>query len=38
MQELAINLMAAKMSAAQALEGQFSQEGLSALTEGAGVA
>ncbi|MCT1403875.1 DEAD/DEAH box helicase family protein [Paenibacillus sp. p3-SID867] len=36
MQELAINLMAAKMSAAQALEGQFSQEGLSALTEGAG--
>lgn len=36
MQELAINLMAAKMSAAQALEGQFSQEGLSALTEGSG--
>ncbi len=36
MQELAINLMAAKMSAALALEGQFSQEGLSALTEGSG--
>ena len=36
MQELAINLMAAKMSAALALEGQFSQEGLAALTEGSG--
>jgi hypothetical protein len=36
MQELAINLMAAKMSAAMALEGQFSQEGLAALTEGSG--
>ncbi|MFX3637350.1 MAG: hypothetical protein ACE3L7_01745 [Candidatus Pristimantibacillus sp.] len=36
MQELAINLMAAKMSAALALEGQFSDEGLAALTEGAG--
>lgn len=36
MQELAINLMAAKMSAALALEGQFSQEGLVALTEGSG--
>src|SRR5690606_28213099 len=29
-------LMAAKMSAAMALEGQFSQEGLAALTEGSG--
>ncbi|MCF2940660.1 DEAD/DEAH box helicase family protein [Paenibacillus alkaliterrae] len=36
MQELAINLMAAKMNAALALEGQFSQEGLAALTEGSG--
>ncbi|GKS12863.1 hypothetical protein YDYSY3_38630 [Paenibacillus chitinolyticus] len=36
MQELALNLMAAKMNAALALEGQFSQEGLSALTEGSG--
>jgi hypothetical protein len=36
MQELAINLMAAKMSAALALEGQFSQEGLAALTDGSG--
>jgi hypothetical protein len=36
MQELAINLMAAKMGAALALEGQFSQEGLAALTEGSG--
>ncbi|MDN4067689.1 DEAD/DEAH box helicase family protein [Paenibacillus vini] len=36
MQELAINLMAAKMSAALALEGQYSEEGLSSLTEGSG--
>lgn len=36
MQDLAINLMAAKMNAALALEGQFSQEGLAALTEGSG--
>ncbi|AGA60097.1 hypothetical protein Theco_4100 (plasmid) [Thermobacillus composti KWC4] len=36
MQELAINLMAMKMSAALALEGQFSQDGLAALTEGSG--
>jgi len=36
MQELAINLMASKMGAALALEGQFSQEGLAALTEGSG--
>lgn len=36
MQELAINLMASKMSAALALEGQFSQEGLAAMTEGSG--
>lgn len=36
MQELAINLMAAKMSAALALEGQFTTDGLSALTEGTG--
>ncbi|WP_336788436.1 DEAD/DEAH box helicase family protein [Paenibacillus sp. MMO-177] len=36
MQELAINLMGQKMNAALAIEGQFSQEGLSALTEGSG--
>lgn len=36
MQDLAINLMASKMGAALALEGQFSQEGLAALTEGSG--
>lgn len=36
MQELAIDLMAKKMSAALALEGQFSQDGLAALTEGSG--
>ncbi|MDK8193140.1 DEAD/DEAH box helicase family protein [Paenibacillus sp. UMB7766-LJ446] len=36
MQELAINLMATKMSAALALEGQFSEDGLSALTESSG--
>lgn len=36
MQELAVNLMATKMSASLALEGQFSQEGLAALTEGSG--
>ncbi|WP_039832824.1 DEAD/DEAH box helicase family protein [Paenibacillus sonchi] len=36
MQELAINLMAAKMSAAMALEGQFSEEGLTALTDSSG--
>lgn len=36
MQELAINLMATKMSAALALEGQFSEEGLSSLTESSG--
>ncbi|MFB5268218.1 DEAD/DEAH box helicase [Paenibacillus enshidis] len=36
MQELALNLMAAKMSTAMALEGKFSQDGLSALTSSAG--
>lgn len=36
MQELAINLMAAKMNASMALEGQFSDDGLAALTESSG--
>ncbi|KGP77686.1 MULTISPECIES: helicase-related protein [Paenibacillus] len=36
MQELAINLMATKMNAALALEGQFSEDGLSALTDSSG--
>lgn len=36
MQELAINLMATKMVTALALEGQFSQDGLAALTESSG--
>lgn len=36
MQELALNLIAAKMSTAMALEGKFSQDGLSALTSSAG--
>lgn len=36
MQELAINLLAAKMSASMALEGQFSDEGLAALTDSSG--
>lgn len=36
MQELAINLMAAKMRASMALEGQFSDEGLAALSESSG--
>ncbi|MDR6725560.1 hypothetical protein J2W91_004062 [Paenibacillus amylolyticus] len=36
MQELAINLMATKMNAALALERQFSEDGLSALTDSSG--
>lgn len=36
MQELDINLMATKMNAALALEGQFSEDGLSALTDSSG--
>lgn len=36
MQELALNLMAAKMSTAMALEGKFSEDGLAALTVSSG--